>query len=258
MILTIDVGNTNIVLGTWTDGKLNFVSRVETDREKTGDSYTVALKSILELYDVSPRTIQGAIISSVVPQISGPMAGAVERLTGRRPLFVGPGVKTGLNIRIDNPAQLGSDIVADAVAVLNKYDMPVVFIDMGTATKICAVDKAGNFLGCAIMPGVFIGMDALTYRTASLPQIALDAPRSVIGANTVDSMQSGVVYGTASMIDGMIGRFEEQLGEPATVVATGGVSGDIVPHCRRRIIHDPDLLLEGLYRIYCRNQPSRL
>lgn len=258
MILTIDVGNTNIVLGTWTNGRLDFVSRVETDRTKTSDSYAVALKSILELYNVRPHTIRGAIISSVVPQISGPMSAAVERLTGRRPLFVGPGVKTGLNILIDNPAQLGSDIVADAVAVLNKYDMPVIVIDMGTATKICAMDRKGNFLGCAIMPGIFIGIDALTFRTAALPQIAMDAPRNVIGTNTVDSMQSGAVYGTASMIDGMIGRFEEQLGEAATVVATGGVSGDIVPHCRRHIIHDPDLLLEGLYRIYCRNQPQDL
>ena len=258
MILTIDVGNTNIVLGTWSEGKLDFVSRLETDRQKTGDSYAVALKSILELYAVRPRAIQGAIISSVVPQISGPIAGAVERLTGHRPLFVGPGVKTGLNILIDNPAQLGSDIVADAVAVLHKYDMPVIVIDMGTATKISTLDKQGNFLGCAIMPGLSIGVDALTDRTAALPQIALEAPRSVIGTNTIDSMQSGAVYGAASMIDGMIGRFEEQLGDTATVVATGGLSGDIVPHCRRHILHDPNLLLEGLYRIYTRNQPIRL
>ena len=258
MILTIDIGNTNIVLGTWADGKIQFVSRIETDRWKTGDSYAVILKNILELNEVNPRSIHGAIISSVVPQVSGPMAGAVEKLTGRRPLFVGPGVKTGLNIRIDNPAQLGSDIVADAVAVLGKYDLPVIIIDMGTATKISAVDKNGDFLGCAILPGVYISMDALSQRTAALPQIALEAPHSVIGTNSIDSMKSGAVFGTASMVDGMVTRFEEALGEKATVVATGGISVDIVPYCRSHMIHDPDLQLKGLYRIYCRNQPLNL
>jgi len=254
MILTIDIGNTNIVLGVWEDEKLSFVSRVATDRQKTEDGYAIEIRSILGLYGVSRDSIDGAIISSVVPQISGYMARAAEKLTGKSPLVVGPGVKTGLNILIDNPAQLGTDMVVDAVGVLSKYDKPVIIIDMGTATKIFAVDLNGNFLGCAIMPGIRIGLDALSERTAALPQIAIEPPREVIGTNTIDSMKSGAVFGTASMIDGMVDRFEQYLGRKATIVATGGLSGDIVPYCSHKIIHDPDLMLEGLYRIYLKNR----
>jgi type III pantothenate kinase len=254
MILAIDVGNTNIVLGVWADEMLCLVSRLKTDRQKTEDGYAVELKNILGLYKIDLERIDGAIISSVVPQISGALVSAVDKLTGRAAFLVGPGIKTGLNILIDNPAQLGSDMVVEAVAAIVKYHKPVIIIDLGTATKISAVDKSGNFLGCAIMPGIRIGLDALSERTAALPQIGLDAPREAIGRNTVDSMKSGAVLGTASMIDGMIERFEQQLGQTATVVATGGFSGDIVPYCTRSVIHDPNLMLEGLYRVYLKNQ----
>lgn len=256
MILTVDVGNTNIVLGVWENDKLRFVSRVQTERDKTEDGFAIEIRSILTLYQVNPDGIEGAIVSSVVSQICGSIARAIEKLCGKKPLIVGPGLKTGLNILIDNPAQLGSDMVVDAVAALSKYPKPIVIVDMGTATKIMAVDKSGTFLGCAIIPGILIGLDALADRTATLPQIGLEAPRDVIGKNTVDSMKSGSVYGTASMIDGMAARFERQLGQTATIVATGGFSGDIVPYCERKVIYDPELTLEGLYRVYQKNRPA--
>jgi type III pantothenate kinase len=213
MILTIDIGNTNITLGAWRSDELSFVARLQTEREKTSDGFAIEIRSVLTLNDAKLSELGGAVISSVVPQITAHMAAAVAKLCGgKKPVVVGPGVKTGLNILIDNPAQLGSDMVADAVGALGKYPKPVIIVDMGTATKIMALDAQGSFVGCAIMPGIFIGLDALASRTASLPQIGLEAPRSVIGKNTGDSMESGSVFGSASMIDGMADRFERALG----------------------------------------------
>lgn len=253
MILTVDIGNTNIVIGAWKEDKLRFVARLQTEREKTADGFAIEIRSVLTLNDALPSQVEGAVLSSVVPQITFQIEEALQKLTGSRPIVVGPGVKTGLNILIDNPAQLGSDMVSDAVGALAKYPLPAIIVDMGTATKIMALDKSGSFLGCAIMPGIRIGLDALAERTASLPQIGLEPPRDVIGKNTDDSMKSGSLYGTASMIDGMTARFERQLGEHATVVATGGFSGGIVPFCQRSVIIDPNLTLEGLYRVYQKN-----
>jgi len=258
MILTIDIGNTNIVIGAWKDSDLKFVSRIETERHKTEDGYAVVLMNILNFNETDFKSVEGSIISSVVPQISRTMAHAVEKLTGKLSMIVGPGIKTGINILIDDPAQLGSDMVVDAVAAVSKYEKPLIVIDIGTATKIFAVDKNGSFLGGSIMPGIRVGLDALSERTAQLPQIDLDTPRDIIGTNTVDSMKSGAVYGTASMIDGMVHRIEERLGQQATVIATGGLSGDIVPHCTCGVIHDANLMLEGLYKIYCKNQPKKV
>jgi type III pantothenate kinase len=253
MILTVDIGNSNIVIGAWADDKLSFVARLQTEREKTADGFAIEIRSVLTLNDASPAQIEGAVLSSVVPQVTFQISAALKKLTGSKPIVVGPGVKTGLNILIDNPAQLGSDMVADAVGASSRYPLPAIIIDMGTATKIMALDKSGSFLGCAIMPGIRIGLDALAERTASLPQIGLEPPRDVIGKNTDDSMKSGSLYGTASMIDGMVSRFESQLGPCASVVATGGFSGDIAPFCQRSVIIDPDLTLEGLYRVYQKN-----
>ena len=168
-------------------------------------------------------------------------------------LTVYPGVNTGLNIRIDNPAQLGSDMVCVSVAALAKYPAPSIVADLGTATKISVLDRKGNMVGCAIMPGVMIGLEALSSRTAQLPQIDLDGDVRLIGTNTVDSMRSGIILGTASMIDGMADRFREELGQDLTVVTTGGLSAEIVPHCRTKVIHDQDICLEGLRMIYEKN-----
>lgn len=256
MILAIDIGNTNIVLGEFTQGRLGFVSRLETDEKKTEDGYAVEIKSILELYGVSVGSIEGSIISSVVPQISGTVTHAVEKLTGKPPLVVGPGIRTGLDIRIDDPAQLGSDLVVDAVAAISKYPKPIIILDMGTATTISVVNKEGSFLGGVILAGIRVGLDALSSKAAQLPQIGLEPPRDIIGKNSIDSMKSGAVYGTASMIDGMVARIERHLGQKASLVATGGNSGDIIPFCECGIVHDANLLLEGLLILYNKNIPQ--
>lgn len=258
MILTIDVGNSNIVLGGWQREKLQFVSRLKTDRARMRDDYAVVLDGVLDLYHVRAAEIEGSIVSSVVPQVTESLAGAVEKLVGKHPLVLGPGLKTGLDIRIDNPSQLGSDIVADAVGALSKYRAPIIIFDLGTATTIGIIDQKGRYLGGVIFPGVRLGLDALASRTAQLPQIGLEPPRSVIGPNTEQAMKSGAVFGTASFMDGMVARMEEELGEKATVVATGGIAHEIVEHCHRDIHYDANLLLNGLRAIYLRNNPVSL
>ncbi len=253
MVLAIDIGNSNIVIGEWAGEKLRFVSRVETDKSMTEDSYAVRLKNILELYGVEFEAVEGSIVSSVVPQLTRAVTNAVGRLTGKPPLLVGPGIKTGLNIRIDDPAELGSDLAVDAVAALAKYPAPIVIFDMGTATTMSVLDAEGNFLGGSIMPGLRVGLDALALNAAALPQVGFDRPRDIIGRNTIESMRSGAVYGTASMLDGLADRMEKRLGRPVSVVATGGNARDIVPFCERKIHYDADLLLEGLLLLYRRN-----
>jgi type III pantothenate kinase len=258
MVLTIDIGNTNVVLGEWDGDKIKFVSRVETDKSMTADSYTVRLKSIFELYNVQCEKIEGSIISSVVPQVTGAIAYALERLMGKKPMIVGPGIKTGLNIRIEDPAELGSDMACNAVAALLKYPKPMIIFDMGTATTVSVIDEEGCFLGGAIMPGIRTGFDALSEHASLLPHIGLEAPRDIIGKNSSECMRSGAIYGTASMIDGMAQRIEESLGQKATIIATGGNSKDIVPYCRCNVVYDGNLLLEGLIRIYRRNTAMQI
>lgn len=253
MVLTIDIGNTNIVLGEWEGDRLKFVSRIETEKSITEDSYAVRLKNILELYGVQYEKIEGSIVSSVVPQVTGAIVYAVGRLTGKKPLIVGPGIKTGLNIRIDNPAELGSDIVADAVGAISKYPKPIIIFDMGTATTISVIDVEGCFLGGAIFPGVRTGFNALSEGTSLLPHIGFEPPRDIIGRNTGECMRSGAIYGTASLVDGMSEQIEQRLGQKCTIVATGGNSAYIAPYCRSKAVCDSNLLLEGLIRIYRRN-----
>jgi len=258
MVLAIDICNTNIKVGVWDGDNLLFVSRLETDRFKTEDGYAIELKNVFELYNVDCLKTHGSIISSVVPQITNAMANAVERLTGKKPIVVSPGIKTGLNIKTDDPAQLGSDIVVGAVAALSKYPKPIIIFDLGTATKISIIDANSCFLGCVILPGVRIGFDALSERAAQLPQVGLEAPDDIIGKNTIDSMRSGAVFGTASMMDGMVERIENRLSQKATVIATGGNLGDITSYCKSNVIHDANLLLEGLLIIYRKNVPVKL
>ena len=255
MILAIDVGNTNIVLGGLSQDEIHFTCRLSTDRFKTSDEYAVIFRNLLEMHRVDPGQIEGGIISSVVPALKKTLYDAVERITGQKCLIVGSGIKTGLNIRIDNPGQLGSDRVADAVAAIAEYPKPLMIFDMGTATTFAVVDRNGCYLGGMIMPGALIGLDALTSRTSQLPQISLaEKPKHVIGTNTVDCMKSGMIYGNAAMLDGIIDRVAEELGEMPTVIATGGLSGLIVPYCRRKVIHDEFLLLKGLRIIYRKNR----
>jgi len=254
MILAIDIGNSNIVLGCLDQKDIAFVSRVSTDPQKTADQYAVEIRDVLSLYGVDVKNIDGAIVSSVVPPCSHAISNAVEKLTGHQPLLVGPGVKTGLNILIDNPAQLGSDLVAGAVAAINEYPCPIMIIDMGTATTISVVDKDKNMLGGAIIPGVRISLNALSAQAAQLPGISLDPPKSVIGKNTVDSMRSGIVLGNAAMLDGMAQRVAQELGQMPTIVATGGLSRSITPYCTNTVHHDDDLILKGLRIIYYKNK----
>ncbi|MEG1875264.1 MAG: type III pantothenate kinase [Angelakisella sp.] len=255
MILAIDIGNTNIVLGTYQEERLVFVSRIRTESEKTEDEYGVLIRSILRLHYQEPREITAVIISSVVPPLTAAMKRAANLLCSTATvLVVGPGVKTGLDIRIDNPAQLGADLVSTSIGVLEKYPVPAITIDLGTATKICMIDQNRSFRGCSIMPGVGIALEALSKRTAQLPSISLEGDDiKLVGTNSIDSMRSGVVLGAASMLDGMISRLEEEYGSFATIVACGGVVNAIVPHCKHNITIDPTLLLDGLYAIYRKN-----
>ena len=253
MLLTIDIGNTNVTLGAYDGSVLSFTARLATEQRKTDDQYAVEIKNLLSLYGIESADIEDAIISSVVPTVGISVSNAVSKLCHIVPLMLGPGVKTGLNIKIDNPAQLGADLVAGAVGALDSYTMPCVIIDMGTASTLSVLDRNGSFLGGVIAAGVRLTLKALTENTAQLTSIPIEAPDSVIGANTVESMQSGLVFGTAAMLDGLLDKIEAELGETPTVVATGGLSKEVIAHCKRNIIYNENLLLEGLRAIYEKN-----
>lgn len=253
MILAIDIGNSNIVLGCIEGEEILFEARMATDSIKTSDQYCAELKNMLALFNVRAGQIEGAIVSSVVPPVSNAICKAVNRLTGKDPMVVGPGLKTGLNIRIDNPAQAGSDLIVAAVAAIAEYGSPLIIVDMGTATTITVVDKMGSFIGGSIHPGIKLSLKALTEGTAQLPGISLEEPKKAIGTNTVDCMRSGILYGAAAMLDGMIARMERELGYNARIIATGGLAPVIVPLCSREMTIDDHLLLKGLLRIYRRN-----
>lgn len=253
MILAIDVGNSNIVFGGIENSKTAFVTRITTSTGKTDDEYAVLFKMLIELNNLSPDSFDGAIISSVVPQLNNILKSAVYKIISKEPMIVGPGIKTGLNIKIDNPAQLGSDLVVGAVAAVAEYPKPLIVIDMGTATTICAIDKDAVYRGGIIYPGVKVSMESLTKSASLLQGISLEAPKKVIGTNTIDCMRSGTVFGNASMIDGMIDRMSKELDGNVTVVATGGLSSRIIPYCTHKIILDDNLLLKGLQIIYNKN-----
>ncbi len=253
MILAVDIGNTNTVLGCFSDNKILFTERLSTDPSRTMSEYAINIKIILELNGVHTDEIDGAILSSVVPPLNQPLCEAIKKATGADTLVVGPGIKTGLNIAIDNPAQVGSDLVVSAVAALEEYPLPVIIIDMGTATTFSVIDRKKNYIGGIIMPGVKISMDALVSETSQLPRISLEAPKHVIGRNTDEAMKSGTIYGNAVCLDGMIDRIEEELGESTTVIATGGLASTVIPQCRHEITLDDDILLKGLMVIYRKN-----
>lgn len=254
MILTIDVGNSNIVLGAVEGDEIVFEARLRTDATKTSDEYCIDLKMLLEVYGVKAQDIEGSIIASVVPQVLNSMQTAVKKLTGRAALVVGPGLKTGLNILIDNPAQTGADLVVGSVAALREHKPPMIVVDMGTATTMMVLNKDGAFIGGCIAPGVKISLDALTERTALLPGLQLDQPKKAIGRNTIDCMRSGIMMGAACMLDGMVERMEAELGCKTTVVATGGIAKFVIPMCKTPVIYDKDLLVKGLAILYRENK----
>ena len=253
MILVIDIGNTNIVVGCIEGEHTYFIERMATDRHRTELEYAITLKNVLELYGISPEDISGGIISSVVPPLTMCIRHAAEKLLHKKVKVVGPGLKNGLRIKTDNPAQLGSDQVVNAVAALAQFKPPLVIVDMGTATTVSVINQESAYIGCLIMPGLGIATESLVSRTAQLTQISLEAPKKLIGSNTIDCMKSGAVFGHAAAIDGVATRIEEELGTEYTVVATGGLAGLVVPFCKRKIILEDDLLLKGLQIIYHKN-----
>ena len=254
MVLTIDIGNTNIVLGVFEEDNLRFISRLSTQAGmQTADEVAIKIKAIFEIRKIDCSKITGSIVSSVVPAVNNSICDAILLITGKKPFMVGPGIKTGLNIRIDNPAQLGSDLLVDCVAASNLYEKPVIVADMGTATTLSVVDENNCMRGGVILPGIRTSLNALIEKTAQLPQISISSPKNTIGTNTNDCMRSGIVYGNACMLDGLIERFEAELGKPAFVVATGGLSEEICKHTKKKVLHNPNLLLEGLYILYKKN-----
>jgi type III pantothenate kinase len=253
MILTIDIGNSNIVLGGVQDDQILFEARLRTDSTKTSDEYCIDLKMILEVYGVKAGEIEGAIIGSVVPQVLNSVQTAIKKLTGKAALVVGPGLKTGLNILIENPAQCGADLVVGSVAALREHKPPMIIVDMGTATTMIVLNKEGALIGGMIAPGVKISLDALTERTALLPGLQLDQPKKAIGRNTIDCMRSGIMMGAACMLDGMVERMEAELRCKTTVVATGGIAKFVIPMCKTPMVYDKDLLVKGLAALYREN-----
>ncbi len=253
MILAVDIGNTNIVIGCFDENEILFVERLSTNRSSTEMEYTIMIKNILELNGLTAESISGGIISSVVPPLTNTVHDAMRRLGCLQILVVGPGIKTGLKIMLDNPSQLGSDRVADAVAAINYYPAPLILIDMGTATTISVIDSDKSFLGGMIIPGVRVSLESLCGNTSQLPRISLTPPPSVIGTNTIDCMKSGILNATAAGIEGAAERIEEELGKSCTIVATGGLASAVIPFCRRKIIIDDTLLLKGLRIIYEKN-----
>lgn len=253
MLLTVNVGNSNVRLAVFEKEKLLFSSRLKADLRYTEEQYAVLLKSILELKNTAVSDFNGAIISSVVPELTTIIKGAIHILTGKNALVVGPGVKSGLNILIDNPAQLGADLVASAVAAMEKYPLPCIIISFETALTFSVIDKKGNFRGAVINAGLETALSALTERTALLTHVSIDTPASVIGKNTIHSMQSGLIFGTAAMVEGLASRIEQELQGAASLVATGQYAEEIISNCRRQMILDQDIIFEGLRIIYNKN-----
>ena len=258
MILAVDIGNTTIVLGGFEADKLCFVARLSTDNPKTEDEFAVSMLQALSLHGISREDVKGVIVSSVVPPLNAAIKKAIRFAFGKEPIFVGPGIKSGIGIQCDMPSSVGADIIAASVAAHYIYGSPSLIIDMGTATKMTVVNGKGCFIGTSIIPGVHMGLNALAERTAQLPKISLEAPGAVIGKNTADCMRSGVLYGNASMIDGMIDRINDEFGEPLKAYATGGLASLIIPLCKHDICIDEHLVLKGLNILYTKNKNNVL
>lgn len=253
MILTVDVGNSEIAFGGFDGDELCFLARIATQPQITDDEYAMRLDGMLRLHGVKKGDITGAVISSVVPQLNRTLKRAIRFLFGVEPLMVGPGIKTGLGIRCDNPSSVGADLICACVAASNIYGAPCLIVDIGTATKMMVVDGSGAFIGVSIIPGVLMGLNALAAGTAQLPNIDLSAPDRVIAKNTADCMKSGVLFGHAAMIDGMIDRIREEYGAELPVYVTGGLAPVVLPHCKHRMHHDQLLVMRGLNIIYQKN-----
>lgn len=253
MVLTVDVGNSNTIFGGFEGDALAFAARMATNTVRTEDEYAGFIINMLTLHRIERADIDGAIISSVVPTVDGIVKRALERTFGIAPLTVGPGIKTGIRIHCDSPSSVGADLIAACVAAEATYGSPALIVDMGTATKMTLL-SGGAFEGVSILPGVLMGLNSLAEQTAQLPKVSPEAPSRVIGKNTVDCIKSGVVFGHAAMIDGMIDRIEREVGAPLPVIATGGLSDLVIPYCTHDIHTDCDLVLRGLNLLYKKNK----
>lgn len=255
MILAIDIGNTNICIGGLEGDRIRFAFRMVTRPHCTPDEYTAELRFLLRRFQFEKAACTGAILCSVVPALSGSLAEAVRRLTGFEPLRVAHTLDTGLTFAIDAPERLGQDRIADAAGAAALYSLPCMTVDLGTASTYNVISADRRFLGGFIVPGVQTSLRAISAGTAQLPPIAPEAPARLIGKNTEECLNSGAVYGTAAMLEGLADRVEAELGAPLTVVATGGLARGIIPCCRRDILFDGDLLFKGLAVLYRRNRP---
>jgi len=253
MLLCIDIGNTNIVLGLWSDGTWAAHWRIRTAREQMPDEYFVLLQALLRETGHTMSDIDRVTIGSVVPPLTTVFAELFERYAGTTPLIVGPGVRTGLRIRIDNPVELGADLVANAVAAFERFHSACIVVDFGTATTFSAVSADGDFLGVAIALGLGVAAEAVASRTAQLPRVSLAPPPAAIGKNTIHSMQSGLILGYVGLVEGLIRRIRTELGGQAQVIATGGLSETLAPLTLEIPLVDPWLTLEGLRIISQRN-----
>lgn len=257
MILAIDVGNSNIVVCGVDGSVIRFEERILTDANKVPSEYVQDLDRLLQKHGILPENVEGAIVASVVPDVQTALLAAIKYLTGRGALAVGPELKTGLEILTDDPSEIGADLIVGSVAAMKEYPLPLIVVDLGTANTVMALNAQGAFIGGAIAPGLKMSMNALFSGTALLPELDLVPPEKAIGTNTIDCMRSGVILGTACMLDGILQRMEEELGSKATVVITGGIARHVYPLCRREMIYDENLLIKGLIALYRDNTPVK-
>ncbi len=254
MILTVNVGNTHISIGGYQDDQRVFNARLRTNLQCSSDEYAIKLLDLLRLYEVPRSRLNGAIISSVVPALTGVMQVALNKLSPMRVLTLGPGLKSGLNICIENPTQLGGELLCGGVAALELADPPLLIITADTAITMVGINRKRQLVGGVILPGPQVSMAALVRGTAQLPQVDLHArPKSVLGSNTAACLQAGSVLGTAAMLDGLIARFRAELGDDLTVISTGTLSSAVRESCTTPVLHEPGLILDGLYAIWRRN-----
>ena len=254
MIFVIDVGNTNTVIGVYEGDILKYHWRIETNRNKTEDEYGMIIKSLLQHEGLSFDQFDGIIISSVVPPIMFALEGMCKKYFGIKPLVVGPGIKTGLDIKYENPREVGADRIVNAVAGIHEYGSPLIIVDFGTATTYCYINEDKQYMGGAIAPGIYISTEALYTRASKLPRIEITRPESIIGKNTVSAMQAGILYGYVGQVEGIVARMKAQSNVEPLVIATGGLAPLIANESTAIDIVEPFLTLKGLQLIYKRNR----